>query len=359
MSDLVIGRIALGQLVSLLRSRQMTTVPPFFIVGFQRSGTTLLRLMLDNHPEVAIPLDVGGLWAEYEARQAEFGDLSTEAAARSLIEALLKEERIRLWQVPFTAHGVHAHRTRPGLAGVMEAFYRAYAEAKGKRYWGDKDPGNMTRIDRIHCWFPEAGFLHIIRDGRDACLSHLEQSFGIHDVLDCAHAWREEVEWVRRLGRMLGPARYFELRYEDLVEDPEAELREVCAFLGLRYRPAMLEYHRRVGESVPEEKRHIWPKLDRPPTGENVGRWKRAMSASLRIAFEKRAGRTLRELGYETLPHPPRGGWLAEGRSVARRVVRGLRRRLGDRRSARSASGAPRGSDGPAPADFPPREPSV
>ncbi len=304
------------------------SVAPFFILGFQRSGTTLLRLMLDNHPDVAIPLDAPGLWVRYEARLSEFGDLATDQDAERLVQALLAEERIRLWQATLTPEGVLTCRTRSGYPGIVEAFYRAYAVEHGKRFWGDKDPGNMTRMDRVHRWFPEARFVHIIRDGRDACLSHLQQSFGIQDILACASSWREEVEWVRRMGRLLGPEHYHELRYEDLLMEPERWLRELCPFLGFDYDPAMLEYHRRVQDSVPDEKRHIWPKLDRPPEKDNAGRWRTLMSRSTRIAFEKRAGRVLGEIGYEILPGRPRGGWLAELLSVWRRLSAGLRRRL-------------------------------
>ncbi len=302
---------------------------PFFIVGFQRSGTTLLRLMLDSHSRVAVPLDTTGLWARYEDRRAEFGDLATPADRRRMVEALLREERIRLWETELDAAEVASLAEEAGgdYAAIVAAFHRAYAAARGKDLWGSKDPGDMLRIDRIHGWFPDARFVHLVRDGRDACLSQREQTFGHDDVLACAVDWRQQVWWVRRMGGLLGAGRYHELRYEDLVGDPEGELRALCRFLDLEFDPAMLAYHRRVEEAIPEEKRHIWPMIDSAPRRDNVEKWREGMSEGEKICFEKRARDVLEESGYEVRSEPPRGAYGTEVASMLRKVGRILRRR--------------------------------
>lgn len=304
--------------------------PPFFIIGFQRSGTTLLRLMLDSHPDVAVPLDVVGLWARYAARlDAEFGGLATDDDVRRLVEALLAEERIRLWDVEMSAEDIVSSVAERSFAAVIEAFNLAYATAKGKERWGSKDPGDMRRMHMIDEWFPDARFVHILRDGRDACMSLVAQDFGPDDLLACADAWQEEVWWVRRIGRLLGPERYHEVRYEDLVTDPEAALRPLCRFLGLEFHPAMLSYHRRVGDAVPDEKRHIWPLIDRPPQADNVERWRTRLTRGMRVCFEKRAGDVLAECGYEVLEGVAGGAYLTELAVMLRRTSRALARRLG------------------------------
>lgn len=307
------------------------SVNPVFITGFQRSGTTLLRLMLDAHPEIAIPLDTTGLWERYHARLPEYGGLADEASVRGMVRDLLHEERIRLWQVELDEDALVRRAAGRGFAGLLIAFHEAYARARGKRYWGDKDPGNMERLHVIHAWIPDARILHIIRDGRDACLSQLKQSFGYNDLLDCAAGWREQVTWVRRIGSILGPERYREVKYEDLVARPEEELRAICEWLGVAYAPAMLEYHRDLGGSIPDSKRHIWPLIDRPPQADNAQRWKQTLSAGERLCFEKRAGAVLRELGYEVLPEPWSGAYFEEVRHMLRKA--GLTsRRLARRR---------------------------
>jgi hypothetical protein len=304
--------------------------PPFFVIGFQRSGTTLLRVMLDSHPEVAIPLDVTGLWSRISQKHGD--RLDSPAESRRLIESLLAEERIKLWQVPLSAEDIEGHRVLPGFPGIMDAFYRAYAAHRGKRRWGDKDPGNILRIHEIDRWFPTARFVHIIRDGRGACLSHLGQEFGFDDVLHCAEAWREQVWWVRRIGQILGPTRYHELQYEGLLASPEAELRRLCGFLDLDYSPAMLEYPSQLDRSIPAEKRHIWPLIGEPPRKENAEKWRQEMSEGLQRCFEKRAGELLEELGYRTSPRPWTGAYRTEIAHFLSTAFRAVRARMRFRR---------------------------
>jgi hypothetical protein len=305
---------------------------PFFLVGFQRSGTTLLRLMLDNHPDIAIPLDTVGLWARYEERLPSYGNLGSPADRERLVRDLLAEERIRLWEVPLTVEAVLARTGTGTFPDVIRAFHECYAAAKCKRLWGDKDPGNMLRIAQLDRWFPGCRILHIVRDGRDACLSQLEQSFGSDDLLDCACEWREQVWWVRQLGQLMGPARYFELRYEDLVAQPEARLREICRFLELPYAESMLRYHESVALSVPDSKRHIWPKLNQPPRADNTERWKQKLTPGMQVCFEKRAGAVLRAMDYETTPGGASGAYLTELVNLLRSVQRAFARRIGKRK---------------------------
>lgn len=303
------------------------SAPPIFVIGFQRSGTTLLRMMLDSHPDLAIPLDTVGLWASYAGRLDAYGDLATEADVRKLVDDLLDEERIRLWEVPLSAGDVLGVRSRPGFPGVIDAFHTAYARAHGKRRWGDKDPGNIRRLHLVHRWFPDGRIVHIIRDGRDACLSLVRQPFGPADLLQCAEYWRENVQWVRRQGRVLPAGQYVEVRYEDLVRDPEGELRRLCPVLDLDFDPAMLEYYTRVDESIPREKRRLWELIDRPPQPDNIDRWRTRMSRAARLCFEKRAGPVLADLGYEVMTPRPPGGYAYELGVGVRRVFRAVQRR--------------------------------
>ena len=305
-----------------------TVTAPFFVVGFQRSGTTLLRVMLDSHPDLVVPLDTVGLWADYEDRLPQFGNLATDADVNRMVDAILKEERILLWETPLTRDQVLAQRRLPGFAGIIDAFMQSYAVSRGKRRWGDKDPGNMRRIDRLHRWFPDCKIIHIVRDGRDACISQAEQSFGIQDLFDCATAWIEQIEWVRQIGVILGPDRYFELRYEDLVTDAEPLLQRLCEFLSVPWSPAMLEYYKNVRTTVPDSKRYIWPLLDKPPVKDQAGRWKRTLSEGQRVGFEKRAWETLRTMGYETLPTRPSGAYTTEIAALARKAADAVRARL-------------------------------
>lgn len=308
--------------------REMPVTPtdqPFFVIGFQRSGTTLLRLMLDSHSEVAIPLDTGGLWAEYAScLEASYNDLATMGDCRQLIGAIREETRIRLWEVPITVDDVMTSLDGCDFPAVIAAFHKTYSRAKGKSRWGSKDPGDSQRIHLINTWFPDAQFVHIIRDGRDACLSHLRQNFGHMELMPCAVDWQEQVSWVDKIGTILGSDRYIKLRYEDLVATPKTELRRVCEFLNLSFESSMLEYYRRVADAVPDEKRHIWPLINKPPQTDNINQWKSRMTAGERLCFEKRAWEALRQNGYEVFDRPPSGAYLTELRLMLRSALRAI-----------------------------------
>jgi hypothetical protein len=191
-------------------------------------------------------------------------------------------------------------------ADGIGAIYESYALARGKARYGDKTPSYMQELDVLERVFPEAQYVHLVRDGRDAALSFIEMRrrprFNFarpRGLATFASQWQLEVEGARELGRRI-PERYHEVRYEDLVREPQAELERVSDFLGLEFEPAMLSYHEGVDAStLPDH-----PLLAEPPTA-GTRRWQEQMSAADVQVFEAIAGDTLSELGYErAYPHP-------------------------------------------------------
>jgi hypothetical protein len=274
------------------------------VVGVGRSGTTLLRLMLDSHPLLAVPPETGFL-PEIEQRAASLdADSLAELIAGfhtwpdfRLDPAELRAELRRL--EPFSA-----------TAGAR-CFYRVYARRFEKTRWGDKTPVYCRSMPAIERLLPEAHFIHLIRDGRDVALSLRPLWFAPgQDMRTLAAYWRDDVEAARRDGA--GCRRYLELRYEELVLDPEEVLRRICAFLDLPFAVEMHDYHSRAalrmseleGREMPalritrEQRLAQHPLLDSPPRPERVGRWREAMTPDERREFEAVAGELLATLGY-------------------------------------------------------------
>ena len=172
---------------------------------------------------------------------------------------------------------------------------------RDKTRWGDKTPLYMQHLDVLERLFPDALYVHLIRDGRDAALSFLSVPDGLmtegwghpRDAAGFACQWATEVAAARALGARVGE-RYRELRYEALVADPEGELREVCAFAGVEFDAAMLDY---VGRTDSARKAHQ-QRLNEPPRL-GVRNWRTEMGETDRDAFEEVAGALLAELGYE------------------------------------------------------------
>jgi hypothetical protein len=287
---------------------------PYFLVGFQRSGTTLLRLMLNAHPAIAIPHDSAQLWLRYRSRLEQYNNLRTGDDVRAIVDSLLAEPRIQAWQTPLEKESLLQEPLPTSFPAIMRRFHQVYARFHGKRYWGDKNTGNLMELDQLNAMFPTCKIIHLVRDGRDCALSHLskEYVYGYENTLRVAVEWKEQVTLCHKMGAMLPSERFYELRYEDLLADPEKELSRLCAFLGIFFSPLMLKYHEQIGKYVPENRMGLWPLLNRPPVASNAFKWKSRMKTGDRAVFERIAGPVLREFGYETLPSPVRDGRLRE-----------------------------------------------
>jgi hypothetical protein len=267
---------------------------PFpFIVGYGRSGTTLLRAMLDAHPDVAIP-DESHFVVPMLSHRRRY-ERSGGFDVRRFATDLLGHFGFRGWKLhPEEAR--EAFRAGPprSVPDGLRLAYRLYAGHHGKRRYGDKTPIHVLHVPLLAEGFPEARFVHVIRDGRDVAASYLQQSFGPRTVAEAAVRWKRAIGRGRRAGRRLGPGRYRELRYEQLVQDPERHLRDVCAFLDLAFDPAMLRYHQE--DRVAGERPH-YRNVAFPPTP-GLRDWRREMSPQDVATFEAIAGRLLEDLGY-------------------------------------------------------------
>lgn len=287
----------------------MADLPPApFIVGVGRSGTTLLRLMLDAHPDLAIPTEtlfLAGL-AELDPK-----DLTVEMVLQTILAA-------PTWPNLATEEA----DLRTALAGLdpaagveaIRSFYSLYAARRGKRRWGDKTPPYRSYIKSIGRLLPEAHFLHIVRDGRDVALSYRGLWFGPGDDIEAqARFWVEQVRGAR--AQAASVPHYREVRYETLVEQPETSLAAMCGYLDLPFDTAMLDYHRTASARLAEFTQPFGPgstpkdierfvaihdHTKRPPDPARIGRWKSEMPRDDRRRYAAIAGPLLAELGYET-----------------------------------------------------------
>jgi hypothetical protein len=293
----------------VIRRRRGTEAPAPFVVGVGRSGTTLLRLMLDSHPELAIPAETHFVPAVIErgragGRGGELVDAIVAARAWSDfgLEAELLRERV-------------AELPEPDAPSVLRAFFGLCAERERKPRWGDKTPAYVRRMPMIGAELAEARFVHLIRDGRDVALSRRRRGMGASKPMaETARLWRRRIEDARGQARRLR-GRYLELRYEDLVAAPEPALRSVCDLVELEFDPAMLRHHEGAGRRLGElgdlaeegarrereggERRAAHALVTRPPTAARIGIWREELSDSDRAEFEAVAGRLLAELGYD------------------------------------------------------------
>lgn len=271
---------------------------PVFVLGCPRSGTTLLQQMLHSHRRLAVPSETRFVHAAY-ARRLRFGDLRAEANRRALGEWITagdgtKFDVLGLDPVAVVDDIVHGP---PTLGSALAAVFRRYAREHGKARWGDKRPSYFRKVPMLLRMFPDAQFVHLVRDGRDAVSSLARMPWYDGDVFSAALTWREAVDTGSRLARRLGPGRYVEMRYEDLVAEPERSLVALCGFLEEEYDEAMAEPHHHARRTVPAERRwHL--RTHEAVNDRNVGAWAARMEPWEADLVEHVLADRLRRHGY-------------------------------------------------------------
>ena len=241
---------------------------PIFVGGLYRSGTTLMRQFLASHPHIAC------------GRESKlFQD--------NQLERIYADLRA-IWPTILSPHyAFDPHTVDQVMGGLMHSIFLPYCQQQGKPRWAEKTPNNILYIDTLFAWFPAAQFIHMVRDPRDAFCSVRERA------AKNKAAFREPnwatmtpgvtaEEWCRRINSGVAwrerPERYHEVRYEDLVSQPEATLRSLFAFLDEPWEASVLEHN--------------------PTFSTSVGRWQRELSAAEVAAIEAVAGETMHALGY-------------------------------------------------------------
>jgi hypothetical protein len=294
---------------------------PVFIVGAARSGTTLLKTMLDRHPDVAIPPEshfIPYLWA----RRRRYGSQGRIYHQQRLLRDLAST-RFRHWGLSIDAvRDEMASTVSERFPDAVEAIYLAYAHSRGKGRWGDKTPRYVARMELLADLFPHARFVHIVRDGRDVALSVLDLRKLHTHAATAAFFWRRRVKQGRNAARMLAPGRYLEVHYEDLIDDPASSMRIICTFLHLPFHPVLLQRDDDALSRIPGHHHGMHSRIALPPT-RGLRDWRSQMADSEVAEFEAIAGRELSTMGYELSGvRPPQ---LAKVRAWIRMAGLGLR----------------------------------
>ena len=277
--------------------------PHVFFVGCPRSGTTLLRRIGDAHPELAVIRELHWLPLWWKRR---IGITPSGIVTEELVRRLLDDARFPQLELAADRVAGLVAKDRPKhYARFVTELFDLHGQAKGKRLVGEKTPRYVRHVRTLHSLWPQAKVVHLIRDGRDVCLSMLGWSKAGRDV-GRLPPWDEDPvttaalfwEWNVRLGReagvSLGPDLYHELRYESLVADPEAECVRLCRFIGIPYDDAMLRFHE--GRATPGL--GLSAKEARLPVTAGLRRWQEQMRPGDARRFEAAAGSLLADLGY-------------------------------------------------------------
>ena len=274
---------------------------PIFIVGCGRSGTTLLRLILNRNSNIAIPEETWFFPTLYRALPL----LLEERDWRSRVA----QEIVNLNSGHFP--NLHPNDILPALdeiekdnePSIVSSLNRSFAHNEGKTRWGDKTPGYVMHLELLHKLWPEARIIHMIRDPRDvvpSILSYWEVGPQTNNPLEVIWYWKKQVATGMREGPKYFGDRYLEVRFEDFVAHPEEKLQEVCGHIGAAYEPEMLAYYQTAERYVAPWGHH--DNASRPVDASMAFKWKqRPEGMPYQTFFAVTTNKLLEELGYEKI----------------------------------------------------------
>jgi hypothetical protein len=266
---------------------------PFFIIAAGRSGTTLLRLILNGHSRLHIPAETWFVQPLVEALPLT-GPLS-RTQCKAALATMVQHERWPDMQLDAAVLQDRAEQLQsPTLRGLIDIVYAHQLAGSGKVRIGDKTPHYFFIAPQLLTVYPGAKFIHLIRDGRDVAISWIDA--GWERYYERAFPWPAAMLHRREL-RACWPESLLEVRYEALVRHPEAVAAEVCAFLGEAFEPGMLTWQNRIGD-VAARDRHLHARLARPLSDDAVAVWRRRLSTWECFAVEACLHHDLRDAGY-------------------------------------------------------------
>jgi Sulfotransferase family len=291
---------------------------PIIVVGCPRSGTTMLQLMLHAHRDIAIPPETRFVLTAYRERRS-FGDFRDPARRRAFARWIVDRPESRFKDLGLPAEDIVERITAgpPTMGSALAIIFQQYAARFGKSRWGDKRPSYIQNLHVILRLFPDAQIINIVRDGRDCVASLKEMSWHRLDIYGTIAVWARAVDEARRAARRLDADQWFELRYEDLVADPQPWLTKMCEFLDVPYDAAMTAPQELADVAVPKFK--TWHKRTHAPVStERVQSWRQRLTAEELALCEAALGSRLESYGYELSgsdrPRPAeliRYGWAA------------------------------------------------
>jgi len=278
---------------------------PVFIIGTERSGSNLLRLILNAHSRIAIPHPPHIM--RYLAHlQDRYGDLSDDASMRTLVADILTliAAHIFPWELELDADALVAQAPQRSTFGAVAAIYEHVRRSEGKARWGNKSTFMVHYTAEVRSVYPDARFILLVRDPRDVAVSARKSVFSpCHPVLS-AQLWAEQqAVGLSLLDSLPAPAIHL-LRYEDLLDDPSGIVSGLCRFLGEEFEPTMLQFFKGREAKKSATLSESWGNTGKPVLSGNAGKFHQELSEADTLAVEALCRTPMAALGYEPTRSP-------------------------------------------------------
>lgn len=272
---------------------------PVFVVGMGRSGTTLLRLILNAHPDLAMLSETWWGTRVWDRRWGFPMRDPVEPFRTRLLDSfigLLDAPNRGDFPLDFKRYRAGVLAGPAGLDRFLSVLGDVWREAEGKPRWGEKTPVHIWHLHILHKIYPKMRAVHIVRDPRATVASLIEAPFTkLTDPLALAWDWQRSVQRALDLESQLPLTT---VRYEDLVSRPEKTVQAICGAVDLVFDARMLDHSRHADRYIP---RQPWmSNVRRPLSTAGVDRWRQVMDADDLLYVEATTAHLMHRLGYET-----------------------------------------------------------
>ncbi len=284
----------IGPLIQVRLAPEMSSKPPFFIFGCPRSGTSLLSRILNSHSRFCVPFETN-LYRTFWPWRRFYRGLTSTAMTRAMIGDFASTWAAAGQQLDEA--DALSRVVGDGFHAVVDGIMTSLTAMEGKEHWGEKTPYHAFYFDHIREGFPQAKFIHIVRDGRDCALSWKNARFGPKHLYVAGQRWQAYVEGIAPIAASLPEAQFLELTYEQLLGETDVTMQKVCEFLDEVYEPEMLSFYNKK-QWYPTDRTNQ-ENLSKPLMNDNFDKWKRCLTEREILDIEAGASRALLANGYD------------------------------------------------------------
>jgi len=276
------------------------------VIGTQRSGSNLLRLILNQFEEISAP-HPPHILKTFIPLIDYYGNLSSDINFLQLIKDVcefIDNNPVSWINVNLQPDEIKRRCKERNLFEIFRVVYEMKAESDGAEIWCCKSTFNAYYIDDLEKHNLKLRYIYLYRDGRDVAASFRKTIVGPKHIYHLANTWRKDQKAAQNVLKVVGPERFFPLKYEDLITDPETVLEQLSSDLGLEYNQNIMSFYNSQESINTAIAGQMWENLSKPIIRDHFGLYKQELSETDIRLFDKIAGEELIHLGYNNVAAP-------------------------------------------------------
>ena len=278
----------------------MNSIQPIQMIGTQRSGSNLLRLLLNQYPEIVAPHPPHILQRFYPLLPV-YGDLSNPENLKSLVDDIcrLVEKNPVPWEgISLDRRKIMENCRIPHIIEIFKGIYDEMAQYHKATMWICKSMSNVDYAHQMEDLGLKPFYIYLVRDGRDVACSFKQAIVGEKHIFHIARQWRKDQLASLQLKQRIGSNRFFQISYESLIQNPEMEMFRLSSFLKIKYNPAIFEYYHSQESKNTASAGKMWENVSKPILNGNSKKYLKELPQEEILIFESVAGDILESLGY-------------------------------------------------------------